>query len=271
MKLSVLKNATSDYTTYYVGDDFFHISHLKNGTLFTKKFFEGLDNVKQIIVDDPQLEFYKLSNLVPNEFTFNGRYQIGTNCEIHQTCVIGDDVVIGNNVKIGPNTVVYSKTIIGDNTSIGANTTIGCEGMMWVWSNDEKVFLKLLGGVIIESDCVIGSNCSIVRGSANENTIIQTQVNLAPGCNIGHGTFIGAKTHLANNVSTGGSSYISKKCFLGSGVIVSAGIKIESTNVILGAGSVVVKDLSIDGVYYGNPAQKRNEIQPKLSGIPKWI
>lgn len=271
MKLSVLKNAGYGFTTYYVGDDFSHISHLKNCTLYTKKIFNGLDNVEQILVEDPQLEFYKLSHLIPDEFTFNGNYSVGENCEIHPTCVIGDNAIIGNNVKIGPNTVIYSKTIIEDNTIIGSNTTIGCEGVMWVWNKNEKIFLKLLGGVFIGNGCFIGSNCAIVRGSANENTIVEKQVNMAPGCNIGHGTFIGATTHLANNVSTGGSSSIFEKCFLGSGVIVSAGKKIKNKNIIIGAGSVVVDDIISEGVYVGNPAKKKKDIESKLSGIPKWF
>lgn len=271
MKLSILKNASSGNTTYYVGDDYEHIKHLKDCILYTKKKFNKLESVTQIVVANPQLEFYKLSNEIEDEYTFHGKFKVGKNCEIHKSCIIGDGVVIGNNVKIGPNTVIYSKSKIGDNTTIGANTTIGCEGMMWVWDQGDKVFLKLLGGVEIHDNVVIGSNCAIVRGSANENTIIQNQVNLAPGCNIGHGTFIGEKTHLANNVSTGGSSYIFSKCFLGSGVIISAGKKIEVSNCILGAGSVLVSNIKEEGVYVGNPAKKIKNIGNKLSGIPNWL
>lgn len=270
MTLSILKNASRGHTTYYVGENLDHVKHLKDCTLITKKFFEGLENVNQIIVENPQLEFYKLSNEFNDNFTFNGNFVVGQNCEIHESCVIGDGVRIGDNVKIGPNTVIYSNTVIEDDVIIGANTTVGCEGMMWVWNQGNKEFLRLLGGVEIHRGVVIGSNCAIVRGSANEKTIIETQVNLAPGCNIGHGTFIGSKSHLANNVSTGGSSYINEKSFLGSGVILSAGKKILEKNIIVGSGSVIVKDLIVEGVYVGNPARKVKELEDKLSGVPYW-
>ncbi len=274
VKLSILKNAKEGDTTYYVGDNVNDISHLKNCTLYVKRFFDGIPTVYQIIVDDPQLEFYKLSNSIPNQYKFNGlgQYAFMLNCYIHPSAVIGDDVIIGNNVTIGPNTVIYSKTEIGDGTRIESNCSIGSEGMMWVWDGDKKVFLRQLGGVKIGKNCVVGSNCSIVRGSANEYTIIEDGVNMSPGCNIGHGTFIGENTHLANGVLTGGSSYISKNVFFGSGSIINPGIKILSQNVIIGSGSVITRNINEDGVFAGAPANKIKNIDRfnKLKGVPLW-
>lgn len=270
--LSILKNATEGMITYYVGDNPAHISHLKDCKLICKQEFEGLSNVEQIVVDDPQLHFYKLSHNVANKFIFSKTkpYSFGDNCEIHKSAVIGDGVEIGNNVTIGPNTVIYSKTKIGNNTQIGANCTIGTEGMMWVWDGDMKVFLKQLGGVEIGDNCIIGSNSAIVRGSANELTILEDGVNIAPGCCIGHGTFIGAQTHLANNVSTGGSSYISEYCFIGSSAVVSPGVVIGSSDVTLGSGGVMAKSIEDSGVYVGIPAKLLKKTEGKLRGMPVW-
>ena len=184
--------------------------------------------------------------------------------------MIGLGVKIGDNVTIGPNSVIYSNTEIGDNVEIGANCTIGTEGMMWVWDGDVKVFLKQLGGVKIGNNCIIGSNSSIVRGSANELTILEDGVNMAPGCCIGHGTFIGKQTHLANNVSTGGSSYISEYCFIGSSAVVSPGVVIGSTDVTLGSGGVMAKSTEESGVYVGIPAKLLKKTEGKLRGMPQW-
>ena len=268
--LSILKNTIEGMVTYYVGDNPNHISHLKDCKLLCKQKFEGLDNVEQVIVDNPQLEFYKLSHQIKNEYTFTGRFRYGKNCEIHHTAVIGNGVEIGDNVTIGPNTVIYSKTEIGNNTEIGANCTIGTEGMMWVWDSDTKVFLKQLGGVKIGDNCIIGSNSAIVRGSANELTILEDGVNIAPGCCIGHGTFIGKQTHLANNVSTGGSSYISEYCFIGSSAVVSPGVVIGSSDVTLGSGGVMAKSIEEAGVYVGIPAKLLKKTEGKLRGMPEW-
>ena len=268
--LSILKNTTEGMVTYYVGDNPIHISHLKDCKLLCKQKFEGLDNVEQVIVENPQLEFYKLSHKVNNVFKFTGRFRYGKDCNIHHTAVIGNGAVIGDNVTIGPNTVIYSKTEIGNNTEIGANCTIGTEGMMWVWDGDTKVFLKQLGGVKIGDNCIIGSNSAIVRGSANELTILEDGVNIAPGCCIGHGTFIGKQTHLANNVSTGGSSYISEYCFIGSSAVVSPGVVIGSSDVTLGSGGVMAKSIEEAGVYVGIPAKLLKKTEGKLRGMPEW-
>lgn len=274
MILSVLPNAQEGMITYYVGKNHEHVSHLKNCTLICHHDFNPeLEGIELIHVDNPQLEFYKLSHKVDDEYTFhpNGTiYHIGENCNIHPSAIIGEGVIIGNDVTIGPNTVIYAKTKIGDGTRIDANCTIGAEGMMWVWDNGKKVFLRQLGGVTIGTNCVIGSNCAIVRGSANELTIIEDGVNMAPGTNIGHGTFIGTQTHLANNVSTGGSSYIAPYGFIGSGAIVSAGVRIESEDVVLGAGSVITKSITESGVYVGSPARRIKSSEGKLRGIPTW-
>jgi len=195
---------------------------------------------------------------------------VGKNCNIHPTTVIGEGVVIGNNVTIGPNSVIYSKTIIKDNVRIDANVTIGTEGMMWVWNNNDKVFLKQLGGVIIGNDCIIGSNTAIVRGSANEFTVLENGVNMAPGCCIGHGTYIGKNVHFANNVTIGGSVHISDYNFVGCGAIINPGVKITESDVVVGAGTTVTKSISEAGVYFGLPAKRIKKTTGKLSGIPTW-
>lgn len=270
--LSILPNAGKGSITYYDGDNPNHVSHLKDCKLICKKRFDIDESVEQLVVDDPQLHFYKLSNKVTNSYIFNNNegYNEGKNCEIHSTATIGVGVEIGNNVTIGPNTVIYSHTKIGNNVTIDANCTIGTEGMMWVWDNNQKVYLKQLGGVLIEDGVRICSNCVIVRGSANELTIIREGSNLAPGCCIGHGTEIGEHTHFANNISTGGSTKVNGYNFVGSGVTFRAGVKVTANDVIIGAGSVVSTNIDNSGVYVGVPARWIKESKGKLNGMPKW-
>jgi len=270
--LSILPNAGKGSITYYDGDTPNHVSHLKDCKLICKKKFDIDESVEQLVVDDPQLYFYKLSNKVTNTYIFNNNegYSVGKNCEIHKTATIGVGVEIGDNVTIGPNSVIYSHTKIGDNVTIDANCTIGTEGMMWVWDNNKKVYLRQLGGVLIEDGVRICSNCVIVRGSANELTIIREGSNLAPGCCIGHGTEIGEHTHFANNISTGGSTKVNGYNFVGSGVTFRAGVKVTANDVIIGAGSVVSTNIDNSGVYVGVPARWIKKSEGKLNGMPKW-
>jgi UDP-3-O-[3-hydroxymyristoyl] glucosamine N-acyltransferase len=283
MKLSVLKNATEGCITYYTGYEMNHVSHLKNCKLYCNKDFSpDLENVEIVNVADPQLEFYKLSEefkedylesemmINKNGYWIHKEAEIGEGTTILPGCVIGK-CVIGKSVTINPNCVIFSKTKIEDDTVIDSNCSIGSSGMMWVWAGNEKVFLEQLGDVKIGKGCKIGANSCVVRGSANESTIIEEYVCLAPGCMIGHGTVIKRNTHLANNVSTGGSSHISSNNFIGSGSTISPGSKILVENVILGAGGVVVDIISEPGVYAGVPAKKIKNVEKKMKGVPNWI
>lgn len=282
MSLSILKNASSGSITYYTGNSFDHVSHLKNCTLYCKEdFHPSLENVTLLHVKDPQLEFYKLSRLYREDYLDsenmilrNGSWihkdaKIGKHVVIHPGCVIGK-CILGSYTVIHPNCTIYAKTLIGDGTVVESNTSIGTTGVMWVWSGDTKVFLEQLGNVIIGQDCRIGSQISIVRGSANESTSIGDNVHMAHGCMIGHGTRIGKNTHFANNVAVGGSGYIESDNFLGCSSTVSPGARIEATNVIIGASSLVSTNITESGVYVGVPCKKIKESKGKLSGVPQW-
>lgn len=282
--LSVLNNAGEGSITYYVGNDINHVSHLRDCTLICRDDFNpDLNGVELINCENPQLYFYKLSskfkrNFLPSEdLVFNEEYksyihkntEIGKRVKIGPNCVIGE-CKISEEVEIHSNVTIYSNTFIGRNTIIESGTVIGSTGVMWVWDGDERVYLEQLGGVFLEEDIRIGSLVEIVRGSCNEMTRIGKGTCIAHGTLIGHGCQIGKYTHFANGVKLGGSAFISDYCFLGSGSIVSAGIKILEKDVIIGAGSVVVKNILDMGVYVGAPAIKIKNSTGKMSGIPTW-
>lgn len=277
--LSVLTNATPGCITYYTGNDPVHCQHLIDCDLICHIGFNPiLPNVNLIQVENPQLYFYQLSKQYAEDYLdannlieINGSY-IHKDANIHHTVKIYPGCTIGNvdidkNCIIHPGCTIYSKTKIKNNTYIEANTVIGAAGMMWVWDNDDKVFLEQLGGVIIGSNCRIGSNITVVRGSANENTVIGNSVCIAHGTKIGHGCNIGNTVHFANNVSLGGSVFISDNCFLGSGSTVSPRCKIDD-KIILGAGSCLTKSVGSPGIYAGVPAKWIKPIGKYHSGVP---
>ena len=285
-KLSILKNATEGCITYYTGlneDDVMHLNNLKNCTLICRKdFFPDLGIVNVIQVENPQLSFYELSQTMIEDYIesdslvfnmLNKSYihknaKIGNNVQISPGCIIGN-CEIQDNVIIHPNVTIYKKSKIGSNVQIGAGTVIGAEGVMWTYNSktNDRILLHQLGGVIIQDNCFISSNVTIVRGSANENTIIGNSTYIAPGTCIGHGTLIHDNVHFANNVSTGGSSEIASHSFLGSGSIISPRCKITE-RIVLGAGSCLLTNATKAGVYVGTPAKWIKEIESGLSGTP---
>lgn len=282
--LSILKNAGEGSITYYVGNNIEHVSHLKNCTLICRTDTDfDLSDVDLVKVEDPQLEFYKLSKkfrknyLESEELEYSEFYKsyIHRKCKLGKYVKIGPGCVIGNceisdNVEIHANVTIYSETVLGENVIIESNSVIGSTGVMWVWDGDDRVFLEQLGNVIIEKDCKIGSLVEIVRGSANESTVIGEKTCIAHGTLIGHGCKIGKFVHFANGVKLGGSVVISDYNFLGSGSIVSPGIKLLNTDIIIGSGSTVTKNILEEGVYVGSPAKRIKSTQGKLSGIPNW-
>lgn len=282
--LSVLKNAKENCITYYTGEDIEHVSHLTKCCLICKPNLNfNLPSVNVVEVDDPQLYFYKLSEsfkknyLDQTKLKYIDKYKsyihedakIDSNVTIFPNCTIGS-VEIGSGCTIYPNTVIYSETIIGENVTIESNSVIGAEGVMWVWDKNKRIKLHQLGNVIIKDNVFIGSNVTIVRGSANESTIIGEHSTIAHGSLIGHGCNIGKYVHFANGVTLGGSVVVSDYNFLGSGSIVSPGVKLMNDEIIIGSGATVVKDIYESGVFVGTPSKKIKQVIGKLSGIPTW-
>ena len=279
--LSVLKAADKNSITYYVGETPEHVSHLRDCTLLCKPgFAPDLEGVDLIPCDNPQLSFYRLSHSFKINYLDYSAMVARDGARIHpdavipDSCVIGPGCVIGNctlgeNVIIEANCVIYSKTEILEDAHIESNTVIGATGVMWVWDGKDRVFLEQLGGVKIGKGCFIGSNVSIVRGSANEVTTIGSNTCMAHGTKIGHGSQIGEFNHFANNVSIGGSVVSGRGCFFGSGSTVPPG-KILGDEVIVGAGAVITKNIPESGVYSGVPALRMGDIKEGMSGIPAW-
>jgi acetyltransferase-like isoleucine patch superfamily enzyme len=138
------------------------------------------------------------------------------------------DVVFGENVKIIEPVNIYE-------CSIGSNTFIG-------------PFVEIQKGVKIGANCkiqshaficelvTIGDNCFISHGAMFINDTFKT------GGPAGGKKELWKSTEIGNNVSIGTNAAILP-------------VKIAD-NVVIGAGSVVTKDIKESGVYAGNPAKK---------------
>lgn len=115
--------------------------------------------------------------------------------------------------------LVHPNAVIGLNVNIGAGTVI-------------------MAGAVINSDTTIGQSCIINTGSTvDHDNEVGDYVHISPGVN------------LAGNVKVGNESWI---CI---GSKVSNNVEIAE-NVIVGAGSVVLTDISSQGKYYGIPARR---------------
>ena len=96
----------------------------------------------------------------------------------------------------------------------------------------------VMAGVVINNSSRIGKGCIINTSSS-----------------LDHDNFIEDYVHISPGVRTAGSVNIGKGTWLGIGSVVSNNANICS-GCIVGAGAVVLKDISESGTYVGVPARK---------------
>ena len=108
--------------------------------------------------------------------------------------------------------------------------------------------------VEIQKDVSIGNNCRI-----QSHTFICELVTIGEGCFISHGVMFINDT-FSNGEPAGGDKTKWKSTRIGDHVSIGSNATILPisicNDVVIGAGSVVTKDIKEPGIYAGNPARK---------------
>jgi acetyltransferase-like isoleucine patch superfamily enzyme len=153
---------------------------------------------------------------------------------------IAEDVKLGKDVKLSKFINLYGCTI-GDNTKIGA-------------------FVE------VQKNAVIGRNCKI-----SSHTFICEGVTIEDNVFIGHGvTFVNDSypraTAPAGTLQTEADwivepTLVKKGASIGSGATILANVAIGE-NAIIGAGSVVTKNVPANAIVAGNPARILRKLPP---------
>jgi acetyltransferase-like isoleucine patch superfamily enzyme len=137
-------------------------------------------------------------------------------------------------VKFGENVVVVEPANLYE-CSIGSNCFIG-------------PFVEIQKGVVIGSGCKIQSHAFICE-----------MVSIGDDCFISHGAMFINDT-FAGGGPARGRKELWRSTLIGNNVSIGTNATILPVricdNVVVGAGSVVTKDITSPGVYAGNPARK---------------
>lgn len=160
-------------------------------------------------------------------------------------CVIESDVIVGDDVRLGHNVVLKSGTRFGDNIDFAdyCCTT----GICYVGNNVAvRTRSTISKGVIVEDDVFIGAN---VMTSHTKN-IYHRRSGVCRKQLVTHicpGAIIGSCTNLVAGITLG-------------------------QNVVIGYGSLVVKDLLEPGIYFGHPAKFIMELSDEMvmERLPNW-
>ena len=175
---------------------------------------------------------------------------------IHPNSIVDKGAQIGRGCMVGPFSYIGSNVVMGENICIGSSVSIGHEGFGYERDeNDIPIHFPHLADVIIESEVVIGNNCTLSCGNL-ENTHIASHVKIDDHVYIAHNVQIGMKTMIMSGVHCNGSVRIGEKCWVGTGALIREGITVESESII-GMGSVVINNVTAGETVYGNPARSR--------------
>ena len=138
------------------------------------------------------------------------------------------------------------------NNKFGNNVTIIKPVNIYGSVIDDNVFIGPF--VEVQKKCKIGKNTKI-----QSHSFICELVTIGKNCFIGHGVnFINDR--FKNHKPAMGNKFLWEETYVGDNVYIGSNstilpVKICS-NVVIGAGSVITKDIKKSGVYFGNPAKK---------------
>jgi acetyltransferase-like isoleucine patch superfamily enzyme len=158
---------------------------------------------------------------------------------------IAEDVKLGSNVRLSRFINLYGCEI-GDETKVGA-------------------FVEIQKNAKVGQRCKISSHSFICEGVTIEDNVF-----------VGHGvTFVNDSYPRATTISgdlqtesdwTVETTVVKKGASIGSGVTILANICIGE-NAIVGAGSVVTKDVPANAIVAGNPARVLRYLVEKLESV----
>ena len=177
---------------------------------------------------------------------------LGVNCQIQDNVILGERstrVKTFKKLKIGDNALVRSFSIIFSNTIIGNNFTSGFRSLIRE-NNNMGDNVSIGSNTELGHGNLIGSNVRIHSSCFLEHTIIKNNVIIGP-----HVVF-------TNDLHPSCPKYeecelwgtVEENVSIGANSTILPGIKIGK-NSLIGAGTVVTKDVPKNSVVVGNPGK----------------
>jgi sugar O-acyltransferase (sialic acid O-acetyltransferase NeuD family) len=128
--------------------------------------------------------------------------------------------------------------------------------MEWLASNGHAIETVVHPSAIVGDSVVVGAGAFIAAGAVLiADSLIGPGVIINTAASIDHDCEIQAAAHVAPGVHLCGNVRVGQRTLIGVGSSARPGVSIGS-DVIIGAGSVIVSDITSPGTYVGNPARQ---------------
>ena len=185
-----------------------------------------LSSVESVIMEEPESIDESVAIGYPTGRPIADRaLRIGRDAHLRSGTVVYVGTTIGRGLQTGHNVVIREENSIGDNVGI--------------WSNS-----------VIDYGCRIGNNVKIHSNVyVAQFTTIEDDAFLAPGVTIANDM-----RPLCAECTHAGGPTIKRGARIGVNVTILPGVTVGEY-ALVGAGSVVTKDVPPHAVVYGNPAQ----------------
>jgi Acetyltransferase (isoleucine patch superfamily) len=141
-------------------------------------------------------------------------------------------------IHIGDGTKVWQYSIILQGAQIGSNCNINAQ-------------------CFIENDVVIGNNVTVKCGvQLWDGITVEDDVFIGPNATFTNDKYPRSKVYPEQFVRT----VVKKKASIGANATILCGVTIGE-NAMIGAGSVVTKDVPAGELWYGNPAKSHGKVK----------
>ena len=174
--------------------------------------------------------------------------RLGKDVHVGAFSIIGANVEIGDGTWIGPHVVINGPTRIGKNNRIFQFASIG-EGPQDLKYAGEPTRLEI-GDRNTIRECVTMSRGTVGGGGVTRvgsDSLFMAYVHIAHDCRVGD------QVVFANNATLAGHVEIGEQAILGGFVGIHQFCKVGA-HVMLGVGTVTLKDIPPYLMVYGNPA-----------------
>jgi UDP-3-O-[3-hydroxymyristoyl] glucosamine N-acyltransferase len=184
--------------------------------------------------------------------TIGAETRVGEGTLLDAGVRIGRGVMIGRDCRILANAVVLDGSVLGDRVVLNPGAVVGGEGFGFAPTALGHVKIPQAGRAILEDDVELGCNTCVDR-AAMEDTVLRRGVKVDNLVQVGHGVEVGEDGLLVAFAGIAGSTRIGRGATLAARAGVLGHLRLGD-NVVVGAGSLVTRDVPDNARVAGYPA-----------------